>query len=54
MKKMYLTPEFETLEFEIEAPLLSDSDITGGGISDDNSVPEDNTPSTDPTSDFGW
>lgn len=54
MKKTYFSPEFETIKFEIEAPLLSDSDTVGGGIQDDNSIPTDNTPSDDPTSDFGW
>jgi len=54
MKKIYFSPEFEIVDFAMEAPLLSDSDIVGGGINDDNSISSDTTPSEDPAGDFGW
>lgn len=53
MKKIYLTPEMETVETKVSTSLLTTSN-TGGGISDDYSSSKDDTPSTDPDSDFGW
>lgn len=51
MKKIYLTPAFEEVEFEIKTALLNAS---GGGVHDDNSTDKDEDPSEDPGGDFGW
>ena len=54
MKKTYFAPECEEIKLNMNVALLAESATTGGGISDDNSVPKDDTPSTDPNDDFGW
>ena len=51
MKKTYLTPELEEIVFEIEAPILVDSE---GGINDDGSANQNGNTSSDPSTDYGW
>jgi hypothetical protein len=54
MKKTYFAPEMEEIKLKMNVSLLAESDTVGGGISDDNTVPMDNPPSTNPDDDFGW
>ena len=56
MKKNYFSPEFEVVELNLEAGILTGSDMTGdttgGGIGDDGSAGKSDG-DTDP-GDFGW
>lgn len=40
-KKIYLSPEFEVVELELEAPLLTESDGTTGVKPGDNPTADD-------------
>ena len=51
MKKTYMNPLMEEVVLTMNATILNAS---GGGIHDDNSTDKDDTPSDDPSSDFGW
>ncbi len=54
MKKTYLAPTSEEVMINFQTALLAGSENQGGGINDDNSGNTDDTPSEDPTDDFGW